>query len=92
MGDWKLNTMGSLDEQEVEKLIDDGDVVEVSDGGSRGSAEGRLLRFCESFCEKEYMLEEEVGTKGIDGEEKGDRHSDSNFSYGDSEEDDCSKA
>ena len=41
------------------------------------------------FCEKEYMLGEEVGTKGIDGEEKRDRHSDSDPSYGDSEEDDC---
>ena len=80
--------MGSLDEQEVEKLIDDGDVVEVSDEESKGSVEGRLSRFCET----EYILEEEVGTKGIDGEEKGDRHSDSNLSYGDSEEDDCSKA
>lgn len=43
------------------------------------------------FCGKEFMLEEEVGTKKIDREEEGDRHSDSDLSYGDSEEDDCNE-
>ena len=37
------------------------------------------------------MLEEKVVKKGIDGEEKGDRHSDRDLSYGDSEEDDCNE-
>lgn len=46
-----------------------------------GSAEG-CLSHC---CEKEYVLEEEVGTNGINGEEGGDSHSDGELSHGDSD-------
>lgn len=86
MGDWRLHTTGRFRLVKREPT-DDGDIVKVSDEENRVSAEGRLSR----FCEKVYVLEEEVGTKGIGGEEEGDGYRKSDISFGDSEEDDCNE-